>query len=135
MVRVLIPLLYVALVVYALVDVVQSDEEDTGGIGKGLWIFAIVFLPLVGSIAWIVVSSGSRRRRGVSRRSTGFPAGEVPPAQYPKRERTWEKEASTYAPEDDPEFLWLMEQAKKKREREAQGRGNQEPGATAPDAH
>lgn len=113
-------LLYIALVVYALVDVVQADDEDLGGIHKGLWIIAIVFLPLAGSIAWIVVSNGARRRRARSGgQVTGFPAGQPAPARYPRRTRTWEQAATPVAPEDDPEFLWLMEQAKRKREREA----------------
>lgn len=113
-------LLYLALVVYALVDVIQADEEDLGGIQKGFWIVAIVFLPLAGSIAWIVVSNGARRRRRSSgEQVTGFPAGQPAPARYERRVRSWEQDAAPVAPEDDPEFLWLMEQAKRKREREA----------------
>jgi hypothetical protein len=113
-------LLYLALVVYALVDVIQADEEDLGGIQKGFWIVAIVFLPLAGSIAWIVVSNGARRRRRSSgEQVTGFPAGQPAPARYERRVRSWEQDAAPVAPEDDPEFLWLMEQAKRKRERDA----------------
>lgn len=117
-------LLYLALVVYALVDVIQADEEDLGGIQKGFWIVAIVFLPLAGSIAWIVVSSGARRRRASSgQQVTGFPAGQPAPARYERRVRSWEQQAAPVAPEDDPEFLWLMEQARLKREREAREAG------------
>jgi hypothetical protein len=113
-------LLYLALVVYALVDVVQADEDDLGGIQKGFWIIAIVFLPLAGSIAWIVVSNGVRRRRASSGGPvTRFPAGQPAPARYSRRARSWEQEDAPLAPEDDPEFIWLMEQAKRKREREA----------------
>lgn len=120
MFRLLFFLLYLALVVYALVDVIQAEEEDLGGIQKGFWIIAIVFLPLAGSIAWIVVSNGARRRRaGSGSQVTGFPAGQPAPARYPRRTRSWEQEAAPVAPEDDPEFLWLMEQARRKREREA----------------
>ena len=113
-------LLYLALVVYALVDVIQADEEDLGGIQKGFWVVAIVFLPLAGSIAWIVVSNGARRRRaGSGGQATGFPAGRPAPARYSRRVRSWEQEDAPVAPEDDPEFIWLMEQARRKREREA----------------
>lgn len=121
-------LLYLALVVYALVDVIQADEEDLGGIQKGFWIIAIVFLPLAGSIAWIVVSNGARRRRASSGgQVTGFPASQPAPARYERRVRTWEQEDAPVAPEDDPEFIWLMEQAKRKREREArEGTGRTE---------
>ncbi|GHH68604.1 PLD nuclease N-terminal domain-containing protein [Promicromonospora soli] len=121
-------LLYLALVVYALVDVIQAEDEDLGGIQKGFWIIAIVFLPLAGSIAWIVVSNGARRRRAGSRdQVTGFPAAQPAPAQYSRRVRSWEQEAAPLAPEDDSEFIWLMEQAKRKREREAsEGTGRTE---------
>ena len=112
--------LYLALVVYALVDVIQADEEDLHGIQKGFWILAIVFLPLAGSIAWIVVSNGARRRRrSAGEQVTGFPAGQPAPARYPRRVRSWEQDPAPAGPEDDPEFLWLMEQARRKREREA----------------
>jgi hypothetical protein len=118
-------LLYLALVVYALVDVIQADEEDLGGIQKGFWVIAIVFLPLAGSIAWIVVSNGARRRRASSGgQVTGFPADQPAPARYERRVRSWEQEDAPVAPEDDPEFIWLMEQAKRKREREARTAGD-----------
>lgn len=118
--KLLVFLLYLALVVYALVDVIQSEEEDLGGIQKGFWIVAIVFLPLAGSIAWLVVSNTARRRRRSSgQQVTGFPAGQPKPARYERRTRSWEHDAAPLAPEDDPEFIWLMEQAKRKREREA----------------
>lgn len=129
MFKVVFFLLYLALVVYALVDVIQADDEDLHGIQKGFWILAIVFLPLAGSIAWIVVSNGARRRRRSSEQVTGFPAGQPAPARYRRRVRSWEQDAAPVAPEDDPEFLWLMEQAKRKREREARTAGE------APEGH
>ncbi|MFE5342493.1 PLD nuclease N-terminal domain-containing protein [Isoptericola sp. NPDC056578] len=118
MLRVLPMLAYLALVVYALVDVVQSDEEDGGGIQKGFWILIILLLPFAGSVAWIVVSRRARADRRPAPR-TGYPAGPVPPAQYPGRRRTWEVDETASAdPDDDPEMRWLVEQARLKRERE-----------------
>ncbi|MFC7878931.1 PLD nuclease N-terminal domain-containing protein [Isoptericola sp. NPDC057391] len=117
MLRVLPMLAYLALVVYALVDVVQSDEEDGGGIQKGFWILIILLLPFAGSIAWIVVSRRARANRRPAPR-TGYPAGPVPAARYPGRRRTWETDAPSADPDDDPEMRWLMEQARLKRERE-----------------
>lgn len=124
-------LLYLALVVYALVDVIQAEDEDLGGIQKGFWIVAIVFLPLAGSIAWLVVSNTVRsRRRSSGQQVTGFPADQPAPARYERRTRSWEQDAAPLAPEDDPEFIWLMEQAKRKREREArEGAGRTEDAA------
>ena len=118
MLRVLPMLAYLALVVYALVDVVQSDEEDGGGVQKGFWILIILLLPFAGSIAWLVVSRRARAHLRPAPR-TGYPAGPVPPAQYPGRRRTWETDEPASAdPDDDPEMRWLMEQARLKRERE-----------------
>ncbi|MCK9793230.1 PLDc N-terminal domain-containing protein [Isoptericola sp. 4D.3] len=125
MLRVLPMLAYLALVVYALVDVAQSDEEDGGGIPKGLWILIILLLPFAGSIAWLVVSRRARARRRPAPR-TGFPAGPAAAAQYPGRRRTWETDAPADAtgadPDDDPEMRWLLEQARLKREREQAAR-------------
>ncbi|MEL7974599.1 PLD nuclease N-terminal domain-containing protein [Isoptericola sp. F-RaC21] len=120
MLRVLPMLAYLALVVYALVDVVQSDEEDGGGIQKGFWILIILLLPFAGSIAWIVVSRRARANRRPAPRA-GYPAGPLPPAQYPGRRRTWETDDVPSSPDDDPEMRWLLEQARLKREREQAG--------------
>ncbi|MGH8967703.1 MAG: PLD nuclease N-terminal domain-containing protein, partial [Actinomycetes bacterium] len=118
MLRVLPMLAYLALVVYALVDVVQSDEEDGGGIQKGFWMLLIVFLPFAGSIAWLVVSRRARAGRRAEYRP-GFPAGPVAPAQYPGRRRTWEQDDVPDQPDDDPEMRWLLEQARRQREKQS----------------
>ncbi|MCA5894939.1 PLD nuclease N-terminal domain-containing protein [Isoptericola sp. NEAU-Y5] len=124
MFRALLMLAYLALIVYAIVDVVQADDDDTGGLAKGVWIVIILFLPFAGSVAWIVVSQSARQRRR-SARGTGFPAGPTPPATYPGRRRTWETEPSPVTPheggtdDDDPELRWLLEQARLQREQAA----------------
>ncbi|WP_240930553.1 PLD nuclease N-terminal domain-containing protein [Isoptericola sp. BMS4] len=132
MLRVLPMLAYLALVVYAIADVVQSDDDDTGGLPKALWILVILFLPLAGSIAWILVSRRNRQRRSAAPRA-GFPAGPVPPARYPARRRTWESSPTPPTPsgdpDDDPEMRWLLEQARLQRERDAAAAG-ETPGAS-----
>jgi Phospholipase_D-nuclease N-terminal len=117
MLRILPMLAYLALVVYAIADVAQSDEEDGGGLQKGFWILIILFLPLAGSIAWLVVSRRARATRRPAPR-TGFPTGQMPPAQYSRRRRTWEADDVPADADDDPEMRWLVEQARLKRERE-----------------
>ena len=113
--RTLLFLADLALTVYAIADVAQSDEQEPAGLQKIVWILLIVFLPFAGAIAWLVASRNLRARRR-ARYQPGFPAGEVPPAQYARRRRTWEPDDA--AADDDPEMRWLLEQARLKRERE-----------------
>ena len=110
MLRVLLPLIAVGLAVYALVDLASSDEEDRGGIPKGLWVVLIVLLPFLGPIAWVLVKRSQRstpRYRTGGRPTTGGAGGS-------RRRRT-----GPVAPDDDPEFLWRLEQQQRR-----QGRAN-----------
>jgi hypothetical protein len=115
MARVLLVLLAVGLAVYALVDLSSSDEEERGGIPKGLWVVLIVLLPFVGAIAWVLVRRSQRSARygggrpGPSRRRHGGPV----------------------APDDDPEFLWRLEQQQRRQGR--QGRQGRTGRRDAPD--
>jgi hypothetical protein len=100
-------LLVIGLVVYTVVDVVNADDEDRLGVHPALWILGIVLLPPLGSIAWLAVRFSRRSQRG-ARRSPG-PAGPGPQSPY---------RPGPIAPDDDPEFLWRLEQEKRRRERE-----------------
>ncbi|GAA1849597.1 PLD nuclease N-terminal domain-containing protein [Myceligenerans crystallogenes] len=126
--KVILGVLYVALVVYTLVDVVQSDDEERHGLPKFLWVVAIILLPLIGSIAWILTVYIARRKKGRAIAADWERAASPSPApQQPRRD-----DKPPAGPEDDPEYLWLLEQAKIKREREERERRQQEgdePGA------
>jgi hypothetical protein len=103
--RVLLTLLAVGLAVYALSDCATSDENDRSGIPKGLWIVMIIFLPFVGPLAWIVVSRTQRSRHAAA---GGSPA--------PGRARPGARRRPTgpVAPDDDPDFLWRLEQQRRR---------------------
>jgi len=45
---------YLALVVFALVDVITSNDGQIKHLPKVGWILLIVFLPLIGSIVWLI---------------------------------------------------------------------------------
>lgn len=45
----------IALIIFALVDLVTTDEYRVKHLPKMGWVFVIVFLPLIGSIVWLVV--------------------------------------------------------------------------------
>jgi hypothetical protein len=45
---------YLALVIFALVDVITSNDGQIKHLPKFAWILLIVFLPLIGSIVWLI---------------------------------------------------------------------------------
>ncbi|WP_026181206.1 PLD nuclease N-terminal domain-containing protein [Demetria terragena] len=78
--RVIVPLLGLALTVYALVDCGQTGARRTRYLPKPAWLAVIVLLPFLGPAGWLLVGK-VRQAPGPSRRSR--PRG----------------------PDDDPDFL------------------------------
>ncbi|WP_129786711.1 PLD nuclease N-terminal domain-containing protein [Promicromonospora panici] len=118
--RVIVPLFIVGLTVYALADVWGTEEDERGGLPRWLWVILIVFLPLLGSISWIIVRTTARRSGAgpASGPGTGGSRPTPPPRVGPGPRRP----SGPAAPDDDPEFLWRLEQEKRKRERETRSR-------------
>jgi hypothetical protein len=104
-------LIETGLLVYCLIDCVQSDADRVRNLSKGWWIVLIVLLPLVGGIAWLVAGRPEQpRRRDVpwpSTRTAGFPEYERPRGGHGSR---------SLAPDDDPEFLAGMRASDDKHE-------------------
>jgi hypothetical protein len=121
--NILLILVTVGLMAYALADVWGSDEDERGGLPRWLWVLLIVLLPLLGAISWIVVRVAARRSgKGPSAPGTGPSGGGSRPTPSPRSPRpNPRRPAGPVAPDDDPEFLWRLEQEKRKREREARG--------------
>ncbi len=70
-----------ALLVYCLIDCVQSDGDRVRNLSKGWWVVLIVVLPIAGGIAWLVAGRPTTPRREVPWPSTataGFPEHERP---------------------------------------------------------
>lgn len=74
----------VLLAIYCVVEVAQSDGDDVRFAPKWLWLAAVVLMPLVGSVAWLVWG-----------RPTRSTPGEWP--QYSKKQPK--------GPDDDDSFL------------------------------
>lgn len=110
MLRYLPILAVIALVVYTVVDVVNSEDDDRLGVHPALWILGIVLFPPLGSIAWLAVRF-ARKNRTAPRPSAGS-AGPAAPASRP----------GPLAPDDDPEFLWRLEQERRRAEQERKRR-------------
>jgi hypothetical protein len=86
-------LIEVGLLVFCLIEAIQTPSDEIRNLPKGLWILLIVFVPLVGSIAWLVAGRPNLRRRTSWAMGGGFPEYERPGAGRP------------VAPDDDPAFL------------------------------
>ena len=79
MLRVLPLLLVLAVVIYAVIDCVQTPRSQVRGLPKAAWLAVVVLLPVLGAVAWLVAG---RPRSGLRR-----------PVRRP------------VAPDDDPDFL------------------------------
>ena len=96
------------LLVYCLIDCIQTDQSEVRNLGKGWWILLIIFFPLVGGIAWLVAG---RPQRGSARRSVPWPTTQT--SGFPEYERPHR----SVAPDDDPEFLEQMRRGNAEQER------------------
>ncbi|MFB7662620.1 PLD nuclease N-terminal domain-containing protein [Kitasatospora sp. NPDC056138] len=86
MLRILPPLLALALWIWAFIDCLTTPEEEVRHLPKVAWVIVVLLFPLVGSIAWLVAG---RQRAGA--RTAGGPDGA--------------RSGRPMAPDDDPEFL------------------------------
>lgn len=84
-------LLYVALTTYCIVDVLRHPRNNPHGLHKVVWVFVLLFFPVVPDLVWLYLKWRS--------------GGEAKP--LPRR---------PVAPDDDPEYLrWLSEQERRRR--------------------
>lgn len=99
------------LLVYCLIDCIQTDEGDCRNLGKSWWVLLIILLPIAGGVAWLVAGRpvSSRPRRQVpwpSTQTAGFPE--------------YERPGRAVAPDDDPEFLARLERQRERENRLAE---------------
>jgi hypothetical protein len=69
-----------ALLVFCVIDLIQTPDDEIRNLPKWGWLILIILLPLVGSIAWLVAGRPVRARAPRSSWSTGagFPEYERP---------------------------------------------------------
>ncbi|RKS69170.1 phospholipase D-like protein [Motilibacter peucedani] len=116
MLRILPYLLFVALDVWALVDILQTREEDLEGLPKVVWVLFILLFPVIGALVYIF--AGKKRRRPAS------PGGFGPYGGY-------RPSTPSVAPDDDPEFLERLRLSKWQRDLEERERKLREEGPDA----
>ncbi len=93
----LLSLVAFAAYLYCVLDVVLTEESRVRNLPKILWVVVVLFLPLVGCIAW-----------AVGGRPTGLhvrPGGTVRPDHPAGRARP----SPPKGPDDDPRFLRSLE--------------------------
>jgi hypothetical protein len=113
--RVIIAVAFVALHIYALIDLVRAESASVRFVPKWLW-FVLWVIPVLGPIAWLLVG---RPRVGPAPGGGGGGGGGggVIGPRTPR---------GPIAPDDDPEFLkrldeqsWAARMERLRREREA----------------
>lgn len=134
MLRALVYIVPIALLIYALIDFSRSLPRERADIPAPAWVLMIVLLPVVGPLAWILVSRS--RRSGDHAPTGGGPARPTPgghPAARPAASRPAapRHRPGTRAPDDDPDFLWRLEQ-QQRRKAQRDRRRTDHPGADEP---
>ena len=70
MIQLLMFIVPIALIIFALVDLITSDDYQVKHLPKMAWLFVIILLPVVGSIVWLLV--GKDRGRVLSAENVSF---------------------------------------------------------------
>ena len=91
----LLGLAELCLVVYCVLNVITTPEGQVRHLPKLLWLALVVFLPIVGGIAWLVAG----RPQGPAR-SLPYKGNLGAPAEYDRPGR-----ATALSPDDDAAFL------------------------------
>lgn len=95
-----------ALLIYCLIDVIQTPDAEVRNLPKVAWILLILIIPLIGGVAWLVAG---RPQRG-SARQVSWPSTRT--AGFPEYERP----GRALGPDDDPDFLREMKRGNDEQE-------------------
>ncbi len=121
--RVLIFLVPAVVMLYALIDALQTRRALVRTLPKWLWLVVIVLVPLLGAIAWLVWGRAARESRVTE---TAGAAGAAP-----RRTGFGVRRRGPVAPDDDPAFLRKLADDEWSRKMKAKRDG--EDGAPHPD--
>jgi hypothetical protein len=93
-----VPLVLLALWVFCILDVIATDDALIRNLPKGVWLLVVIFLPDIGSLAWLLLGRplyagwrpGDTNRRPPKRYigpedRADFPSGSIRPAPPPPR--------------------------------------------------
>ena len=97
MLRALFYAIPLVLAIFAIVDCLQTPDEEVRGLPRIAWLVIILFFPIVGPAAWLIAG---REAGGGGRPRVAWPSG--PGTSQPDPQRPTRR---VVAPDDDPEFL------------------------------
>ena len=83
MFQIVLSVVTLALMIFALIDVITNENWQIQHLPKIIWILLIVILPLIGSVIWLIV--GKDRGVAVDRGSFGDPRRHEPQQHAPQR--------------------------------------------------
>lgn len=107
----LFALAVLALWVYCILDVIATDEGAVRNLPKVVWLLVVIFVPTIGSIAWLLL--GRPERAGLAPGDSAYRAE----PRGGRMERSAPRSLGVIAPDDDPRFLAeLDERAKRLRD-------------------
>ncbi len=127
-----ISLLVVALMVFALVDIIRRDDAQVKFMPKFVWLLLVVLLPFIGSVLWFGLGreypdGGIRLERPTRPKRSRTAAPPVPTAPMPPRDtRTTEQQIADLDREIEE---WRLREEIEKRKHE---RGDSAGGSEAP---
>jgi cbb3-type cytochrome oxidase subunit 3 len=68
MLRALLFFAYIGLAIYALLDCARTDQDEVRNLPKWAWLLIILFIQLLGSIAWLIAGKPRKRKKNNPRR-------------------------------------------------------------------
>lgn len=89
-------LILLALWIFCIIDVITTSEADVRNLPKLAWLFIVLILPDIGSIAWLIAGRNWQKRQTGYRSTTAARA-------YPEYDRPGRAVATN--PDDDEAFL------------------------------
>jgi Phospholipase_D-nuclease N-terminal len=99
-------LLEVGLLIFCLIEAIQTPSGEARNLPRGVWILLILFFPIIGGIAWLVAGRPVAPRRSPEwRTGAGFPEHQ---RARPSGPFGTAGPVGPVGPDDDPDFLREM---------------------------
>jgi hypothetical protein len=114
--HVIVPLLIFGFLLYCVLDVVLTSEDEIRNLPKLVWLVLVLLIPIIGGVAWLVAGRPATHggAPGGARTATGFgpgrhPSGHGSPAPGGGRPGPSRRPSAPRGPDDDPEFIKQLE--------------------------